>query len=287
MTHRLLHFALVLIASAVTATPVISATLLYGLDRSGAKSLVTIDLGDGTVTTIGPIGPAATAPSALATAPDGTLYAADTTTDKLYTVGKTTGTFVEVGSFNIGNEVNNSSISGLTFIGGSLYGVENITDILVTIDTSTGEATAIGGFGTAGGYSGNAVGGLAYDGATLFATDLTTGTVRGKFMSIDITNGAATSIAQFPSGLNAPNGLLYDASSDTIYTVDASTDAIYSVTPAGVTTLVTALDPSSATIFGWSFAPDAAVVPLPAPLLLLASGVAGIGLLTRRRRTWD
>ncbi len=134
----------------ITALAIDAADVAYaaaGVMFPANDDLVTIDLSDGTVTTVGSFG--INNIQALAFAPDGTLYAWDTTLG-LMTVDTSTGAATDVNSA-VGGDFD---VQALEFApDGTLYGAKAE---LVTISTTTGERSVVG----SGGYSD--LRGLAY-----------------------------------------------------------------------------------------------------------------------------
>lgn len=117
---------------------------LFGISINGG-SLWSIDKTTGAATLIGPPIGSLTFGHGLAFAPDGTLYATDTSgagTSSLYTLDLLTGDAVLVG------EIDRDVVVGLTFnASGVLFGSDNGTNSLITIDRFTGVANTVGFYG--------------------------------------------------------------------------------------------------------------------------------------------
>lgn len=129
--------------------------LLYGLyELDGAsRRLFTLDRGTGTAVPLPGTLPGD--PSAMAFAPDGTLYVIDTTLQTLMTVDKTTG--LSTGSVAL--NVTLGSAAGMTVDpdSGTFYvadGESDGTDKLYTLDVVTGQLTEIGSTGVSEGLAG-------------------------------------------------------------------------------------------------------------------------------------
>lgn len=144
-----------LAALLLTLPMVSSAQLLVGqgMAGTGVGDLYNVDPATCTVTTIGAMGASITG---LAQAPDGTLYATESTgysDSRLLQIDPLSGVATPVGVLNdSGGTFVHGSMPDAMFVGSTLYAWTEESDDLTTVNTATGEVTVIGnsGVGTAG-----------------------------------------------------------------------------------------------------------------------------------------
>lgn len=181
-----------------------------------------------------------------------------------------------------------SNRRGLEVIGGTIYTGTGITEIpagsgsLYTLDPSTGAETLKGSFGTWGGDYIGQQGDLAYGNGKLYATMTWAGHSGYYLATIDTTLGTATQVGKILSGSSNPaidgivfiNGTLYGTSRGTL----ATPAELYTINISDA--LATKVDTTTGvyTSFGLT------QIPLPPTVLLLGSGLVGLGLLGWRRR---
>ena len=144
-----------LAALLLTLPMVSSAQLLVGqgMAGTGVGNLYNVDPATCTVTTIGAMGASITG---LAQAPDGTLYATESTgysDSRLLQIDPLSGVATPVGVLNdSGGTFVHGAMPDAMFVGSTLYAWTEESDDLTTVNTATGEVTVIGnsGVGTAG-----------------------------------------------------------------------------------------------------------------------------------------
>lgn len=144
-----------LAALLLTLPMVSSAQLLVGqgMAGTGVGNLYNVDPATCTVTTIGAMGASITG---LAQAPDGTLYATESTgysDSRLLQIDPLSGVATPVGVLNdSGGTFVHGAMPDAMFVGSTLYAWTEDSDDLTTVNTATGEVTVIGnsGVGTAG-----------------------------------------------------------------------------------------------------------------------------------------
>ena len=144
-----------LAALLLTLPMVSSAQLLVGqgMAGTGVGDLYNVDPATCTVTTIGAMGASITG---LAQAPDGTLYATESTgynDSRLLQIDPLSGVATPVGVLNdSGGTFVHGSMPDAMFVGSTLYAWTEESDDLTTVNTATGEVTVIGnsGVSTAG-----------------------------------------------------------------------------------------------------------------------------------------
>ena len=144
-----------LAALLLTLPMVSSAQLLVGqgMAGTGVGNLYNVDPATCTVTTIGAMGASITG---LAQAPDGTLYATESTgynDSRLLQIDPLSGVATPVGVLNdSGGTFVHGSMPDAMFVGSTLYAWTEESDDLTTVNTATGEVTVIGnsGVGTSG-----------------------------------------------------------------------------------------------------------------------------------------
>jgi hypothetical protein len=253
-----------------TAVLFAAAVLLGGMGQAGAASLLymhdsdgrlgTVDVGSGTVSQIGRM---STVMTDIAFSPDGELFGLSFT--DLYRIDATTGATSRIGAHGIPG--GNALVFGRD---GSLYGAGDVSRDLFRIDSASGLATSIGetGFFSSGD--------LAFNGGRLFLTS-----TDSQLVSIDVGAGAASEavgalgFADVFGLATADDGTLFGLSGTDLLMVDTAT---------GMATLARSLAGQGfSDFFGSSFVNEA-VVPLPAPVLLLGGALLGLGGLARRRR---
>lgn len=147
------------LAALLLALPVASSAQLLvgqGMAGSGVGNLYNVDPTTCTVTTIGAMGVSITG---LAQAPDGTLYATESTQfnslsdSRLLQIDPLSGVATPVGALtDSGGSFVHGAMPDAMFVGSTLYAWTESGDDLTTVNTATGEVTVIGnaGVGTAG-----------------------------------------------------------------------------------------------------------------------------------------
>jgi hypothetical protein len=258
MTSRFLPAVCV---AAFLATPAAASTThMYVHDVAG--TLATVDTQTGATTIIGNLGRQLTD---IAFDPFGNLFGI--TFSQLFSVNVQTAATTLIGDLGIGGA------TGLVFgSDGTLYTASETETKLYTVNTATGAATSIGDIGFSSGGDLAFVGGTLYMASTnetLVRIDLgdpISGTEVGPFGKNDVF-GIATS----------DDGTLFGTAGKSLFEVDPETGAISNV--------VHFSDPKLKAAYGQAFFSEAgAVVPLPAPIALLLSGIFALGFLRRTRR---
>ena len=180
------------------STNAVAGAILYGTTGRGGdiSTLVTIDTGTGTVTTIGSVGFAVN--GLTFDASTGTLYGSARDDVGLLTIDTTTGAGALVaggfGSAASGCSTRNVLLTSNS--GGDLYGwCDPGSDDLMSIDKVTGIATLVGDAGI-----GTARHGLAFD----ENDDLYMHNSGGSYYLVDTATGAVTLLGS--SGLTAHHG---------------------------------------------------------------------------------
>ena len=235
--------------------------------------------------------------------PDGTMYGTDSSSDSLYTVDRSGGSYTLVGSTGTSNP------RGLAYDGSTMYGTDGSSGDCYTVNLDTGAFTSRGDTGKGGltnleyanstmyGYhlrsgGGNRydlatvnlascaytnvnggglldVGGLGHDGATMY-------TMTTSLYTIDLAGGTNSSVG--PTGVANPGALAWDGA--TMYGTSVSADSFYTVNrTAGGLTLVGSTGTSEPR--GLAFVPTSNTVPdAPATPTLTAGG-------RQLQVTWD
>ncbi|MEM1430486.1 MAG: hypothetical protein AAGG09_13615 [Pseudomonadota bacterium] len=255
MTFRLL--SAICISACVTVPVAASATTMYVHDVNG--TLATVDTGTGATTIIGDLGRQLTD---IAFDPFGNLFGITFT--ELYSVNLQTAATSLIGSLGIGGA------TGLVFgTDGTLYTASQSETELYTVDTGTGAASSLGDIGFSSG------GDLAFVGSTLYMASTTE-----RLIEIDLDPIGGTDVGPFGVSnvygiATADDGTLFGTAGRSIFEVDPNTGA--------ASNSVTFSDPHLRAAYGQAFFDEAgAVIPLPAPMALLLSGLFAFGFLRRR-----
>jgi hypothetical protein len=239
MTRGLAVAGAVAVMLGVSAGAAGAAGTLYGSANAGAPpgqrnpTLVTINIGTGAATTVGPLPfqglassggvteivcqPGATSPAnavCYAQRADGGF--------QIVRFDLTTGAA-------IGSPVNDGdSFAGLAYVGSTLYGAGIVSDNFVILDPTTGTSTVVGSLG------GVQISGLAWNGTTMYGIEGGSPAGGAHLFTINLSTGAATAIGNTGiHGLGSlqfgPDGNLY-AGGDRhdgghLYRIDKTTGA--------------------------------------------------------------
>lgn len=270
---------------AFNATPLQAQQTLYGVTFFN-NQVIAFDLGTGGATLVGQLAPPNTiAPYGIANRA-GALYTFDANTDRILRIDPVTAAFM--GSpinIGVGNLIGEGDLSfrsdGIGFLASALDGATfNPSNDLFSFDLATGTSIRVGTTNLGGV-------GIALDGLAFNATDVLYGLAQGNSASgfgtlytINQATAALTLVGDIGIAMNSPfggltfgpNGLLYAAIDDQLYTLNPST---------GTATLV---DPSGSginfgAVSGLAFGP----VPEPSTLALASFGAMSLGLLWWRR----
>jgi len=197
---------------------------------------------------------AATIPTGISYAPDGTLWVCDYSTDKIYNI-ETDGTLISsfaTSVFDAGAAVP----TGISYApDGTLWVCDNSTDKIYNIET---DGTLISSFATSVFDAGaTQPQGISYapDG-TLWVCDYSTGKIYNIETDGTLISSFATSV--FDAGATIPTGISY-APDGTLWFCDYSTDKIYNIETDGtlISSFATSVFDAAATQpQGISYAPD-------------------------------
>ncbi|KPJ48850.1 hypothetical protein AMJ40_06770 [candidate division TA06 bacterium DG_26] len=176
-------------------------SFMYGLDYA-TDEFVTIDVGTGTVTSIGTATPyGSEAWTGLAMDPtDGTMYASgtDIIQSSLYTVNVATGVVTRIGEITNAPAIIAIAVSPW----GEMYGLDIVNDVLVRIDKTTGAGAVIGPIGFNANYSQ----GMDFDESdgTLYLSAFNNDSFQGELRIADVFTG--TTFLVGPLGSVFPGG---------------------------------------------------------------------------------
>jgi len=205
MTRRsaLLGFAVFLVAT--LATSWIFGATLYGINSAtGAQALITIDAATGASTAVGAL---THRYSAIAFAPDGTLYGVSDSSYQLVILDPATGAIVtELPNWGLGQHIQGLAVRPTDSV---VFGINPSNITLYTVNTSSGQLTVVGSpFAVLA-----EIEGLAFnlDGSVLYGISF----VDGCLYTIDQTTAVATVVGCGPA--NGPTGLARDPVTGTLY----------------------------------------------------------------------
>jgi hypothetical protein len=168
-----------------------------------ANNLIRIDTTSGTFTTIGACTPAnAETWTILEIDPtSGIAYGASAgpSSSTWYTINLATAAATVVGTISGAPNM----ISGAFDNSGQFYGLEQTLDNLVRIDKNTGAATVIGAIGFDARFAQDAD--FDYTSGTLYLAAYNNTTSRGELRTANLSTGATTLIAPFPTSIEVTN----------------------------------------------------------------------------------
>lgn len=260
---------------------------LYGITFFD-NEIIAFDLDSGGATLIGQVAPPNTiAPYGIANR-SGALYTFDANTDRILQIDPLTASFV--GSpidIGVGNLIGEGDLAfrsdGTGFLASALDGATlNPSNDLFSFDLAAGTSTRVGTTTFAG--IGIPLDGMAFSATADVLYGLAQGTSGagfGTLYTINQTTAELTLIGDTGVAMDSPfagltfgpNGLLYAAIDDQLYTLDAATGAATVVDASGNGI-------NFGAVSGLGFGP----IPEPSTFALSAIGLAGAGLLLRRRR---
>ncbi|MGH2358118.1 MAG: PEP-CTERM sorting domain-containing protein [Candidatus Limnocylindria bacterium] len=205
---------------------------------------------------------------ALTFSSSGTLFGIDDTTDQLITINTTTGVGTAVGQLGV-----SFTDMGLTFdAAGNLW---MSTDApppwqFYSVNPGTGEATLVGA-------QGQQVTGLAGQGSVVYGLG---GDETNNLVTINTGTGAATVIGPLVNVSLSDGGIDFDPATGVLWGIrDGATNNIFTIDPSTGTATVVAT-----TLNGFEgLAIPQAVVPEPAIVLLVGSGLVALAAWRRRR----
>lgn len=196
---------------------VLAAPIAYSADGT---NLISIDLADGSSTSIGALGSSGDTEAMAVDPTSGILYLA-TDGGSLYTVDTTTGAATLVGSLGVsygngGMSFDQNGVGYLVTSGG-----------LFTFNKATGAAALVGD----GDYNNaDIVEGLssgAFVGTTLFAGP--DNSTASNLYSIDLTTGDATIVGALGVTTGSQTGLTFDSASNLLYMLNEADSSVYAI----------------------------------------------------------
>jgi hypothetical protein len=260
-----------LFAVALGATPAQAAPILYGV--TFGNQLITIDTTTGAGTLVGNLTEANMFPLGLGVV-NGRLYTFDQSADLLKELNPATA--ATISSINLGFGTDIVGEGGLDFRSdgvGFLNSTGGNTSTIFQFTTTAGSGTTVG---TTGGVAG--LDGLAFNSAdVLYGLGQDP---QNNLYTVNQTTGALTLIgATGVSGSSAIGGLdflgstLFGVINSSLYTINTST---------GAATLIGSTGFNVSGIAFLDTQPN--VIPEPASLILMGSGLLGLAARRRRRR---
>jgi hypothetical protein len=254
------------LATVLLSANVYAAPVLWVDDAAG--NLGTVDLNTGAVTVIGNTHQTLVD---IAFDPSGNLYGI--TFGQLYRIDRTTAATTLVGNLNAGSPLNSLVFDSA----GNLFSANTG---LYSINTTTGQATLIGNNGTS--YS--SAGDLAFSGSALYLTSNLTSTDHLIRLSTGTGAGQDVGSIGFSNvyGLASIDSILYGITGTQVLTINAATGQGTSLLDYGGRGLGTA---NGAAFYAESGAPaPESVVPEPATIALVSSGLLGLATFRRNSR---